>query len=145
MHCTFSLRADREGTDLNIPLMWAAHKNPEYLLEHTADCELMPQLGQQTSDHVCDRHHGVSPFSGTDLHARMRSLAVTGLVIAGVSLNVGVIGTAIEAVNLGYRVTVASDAVAAVPSDYGPAVLRNSIAAIAAVRTVEEIIAIWAA
>jgi len=144
VHCTFSLRADRSGTDLAIPLMWAARKDPEYLLQHTAACELMPQLGQQAADHLCDRHHGVSPFGGTDLHARLRALGVSGVVIAGVSLNVGVIGTAIEAVNLGYRVTVASDAVAAVPNDYGLAVLRNSVAAIAVVQTVEEVITRWA-
>lgn len=143
VHCTFSLRADRAGTDLAIPLMWAARKNPEYLLQHTAGCELMPQLDQQPGDHVCDRHHGVSPFGGTDLHARLLALDVSGVVIAGVSLNVGVIGTAIEAVNLGYRVTVASDAVAAAPNDYGLAVLRNSIAAIATIQTVDEIITRW--
>jgi len=143
VHCTFSIRADRAGTDFTIPLMWAARKDPGYLLHGTAPCELLPELELHPGDIVADRHHGVSPFGGTDLHERLRALSVTAVVIAGVSLNVGVIGTAIEAVNLGYAVTVASDAVAALPGDYGDDVLRNSVSAIGSVRTTAEIIATW--
>lgn len=143
VHCTFSLRPDRAGTDMSIPLMWAARKNPDYLLEGTAPCELVPELDLQPTDLVCDRHHGVSPFGGTDLHDRLHALGVTGVVIAGVSLNVGVIGAAIEAANHGYSVTVASDAVAAIPGDYADAIIANSIVAIGRVRTVDEIIATW--
>ena len=142
VHCTFSIRADRAGTDFTIPLMGAARKDPDYLLQHTAACELLEGLGQ-AGDHLSDRHHGVSPFGGTGLNQRLHALGVTNLVVAGVSLNVGIIGAAIEAVNLGYHVTVAADAVAALPGRYGEEVLRNSISAIARVRTVDDIIAAW--
>ena len=72
---------------------------------------------------MISRHHGVSPFSGTELDAVLRRLGVRSIVACGVSLNVGILGLTIEAVSLGYRVAVATDAVAGVPVEYGRAVL----------------------
>ncbi len=66
------------------------------------------------------------------------------MVIAGVSLNLGVLGLAIEAVNLGYRVVVATDAVCGLPRDYAENVMRHSIALVATRATVEDIISAWA-
>ena len=143
VHCTFSMTPDRADTDLSIPLMSAARKNPHYLLHGTPACDLLPELEAQPGDLGSDRHHGVSPFGRTDLHDRLQSLGVHALVITGVSLNVGIIGTTIEAVNLGYSVVVAADAVAAVPGEYGAAVLANSVSAVGRVCTVDEIIAEW--
>jgi biuret amidohydrolase len=57
-----------------------------------------------------------------------------------VSVNVGVLGLCIEAVNLGYQVVVASDAVTGVPLGYADTVLKNSIALVASVRPVDDIV-----
>jgi nicotinamidase-related amidase len=54
---------------------------------------------------------------------------------------VAILGLCIEAVNLGYQVVVASDAVVGVPLDYSDAVMANSVALVATVRTVDEIVA----
>ena len=94
-----------------------------------------------TSDIICNRHHGVSPFAGTDLDAILGRHGIDTLVVAGVSLNVGITGLAIEAVNYGYRVLVARDAVIGVPVAYGDEVLRNSLAPIAALAEVDDLIA----
>ncbi len=48
----------------------------------------------------------MSPFTGTSLDTWLRSLGVETVVATGVSVNLGVLGLAIEAVNLGYRVVV---------------------------------------
>jgi nicotinamidase-related amidase len=141
VHCTFSLRADRAGTDLRLPLMRAARHDPAYLLQGTAATELLEELDARPGDLVVDRHHGVSPFGGTELHELLSARGITDVVVTGVSLNVGIPGTVIEAVNAGYRVVVATDAVVGVPVDYGDQVLRNSLAAIAVLADTETVIA----
>ncbi len=73
----------------------------------------------------------------------LRNLGVTTVVATGVSVNLGILGLAIEAVNLGYRVVVATDAVAGVPRDYADAVMRNTIALLATRATVDEIARAW--
>jgi len=67
------------------------------------------------------------------------------VVATGVSLNLGIPGLAIEAVNLGYRVAVVTDAVAGVPRDYGRAVMDNTLALVTTRVTVDELIAAWKA
>jgi biuret amidohydrolase len=139
-HCTFSLRPDRAGTDMSLPMMWAARKKADYLLIGSESVELLPALGPAPTDLSFDRHHGASPFGGTTLDAELRALDITTVVIAGVSLNIGVIGTAIEAVNAGYRVIVVRDAVVGLPIAYGDSVLDNAIVFLATVSTVDEVV-----
>ncbi len=141
VHCTFGLPADRSGFDLSLPLFHGVRDDPTYLLTGSPACELLAALGPDPGDVIIDRHVGVSPFAPTELDDMLRSRGVVNLVVAGVSLNVGVIGTAIEAVNLGYRVTIATDAVVGVPITFGDDVLRNALAAIARRRTVDEVVA----
>jgi nicotinamidase-related amidase len=141
VHCTFSLRADRAGSTLELPLMSAARRDPDYLLQGSDATALLDGLGPEPSDLVIERHHGVSPFTGTPLDEQLCSRGIATVVVCGVSLNVGVIGCAIEAANLGYRVIVASDATVGVPLDYGQAMLANSLPAIARTMTVDEIVA----
>ena len=83
----------------------------------------------------------MSPFSGTSLDPTLRSLGVSTVVATGVSLNLGIVGLAIEAVNLGYRVVVVRDAVCGVPADYADAVLRHTVALVATVATTDEVAA----
>ena len=103
----------------------------------------VPEIGAAPSDLVLSRHHGVSPFSGTELDAVLRRLGVRSIVACGVSLNVGILGLTIEAVSLGYRVAVATDAVAGVPVEYGRAVIDNSLPFLATRLTVAELVAVW--
>jgi biuret amidohydrolase len=66
---------------------------------------------------------------------------VTSLVIAGVSLNVAIPNLVMDAVNLGYRVVLARDAVAGVPASYGEQVLENTLALLAELVTTDELVA----
>lgn len=142
-HCTFSIRADGRGTRFDLPLMAAARSDGSYLRQRDPTAEVIPELGPAEGDLVVDRHHGVSPFTGTELDALLRHLGIDTVVVTGVSLNVGVIGTVIEAVNLGYRVVVPRDAVAGVPAEHGDAVLRHALAYIAELTTVDDLLAPW--
>jgi nicotinamidase-related amidase len=141
VHCTAAFRADRRGTPSNAPLMTAMLRRPEHILECTPAAELIPELGLEADDLISPRRHGLSPFVGTSLDPTLRALGVSTVVATGVSLNVGIVGLAIEAVDLGYHVVVATDAVAGVPSDYGQEVLRHTLKVVAALATVDEIIA----
>ena len=63
----------------------------------------------------------------------------------GVSVNLGVLGLAIEACNLGYQVVVPRDAVAGLPAAYAEAVLDNTFPLIATLTTTDELLAAWGA
>ncbi len=141
VHCTAEFRADRAGTVANTPLHSAVLRRPDHLLVGTPVTELVPGLGPEPTDLVSARRHGVSPFTGTSLDATLSNLGATVLVVAGVSVNLGVLGLCVEAVNLGYQVAVPTDAVAGVPADYAQAVLRGSIALVATLTTVDDVIA----
>jgi len=141
LHCTFSIRPDRADTDFGLPLLRAVADDPTYLAQGSTAVALLPALGPEPGDVVVERHHGVSPFGGTALDGELRSRGIDTVVVAGVSLNVGVPGTAIEAVNAGYRVVIAADAVVGIPLDYGDAVLRHCLPAVATVAVVDDVIA----
>jgi biuret amidohydrolase len=102
-------------------------------------------IGPEPSDYIVERHHGMAAFPGTELDAVLRSLRVETIVATGVSLNLGIIALASDAVSLGYKVVVATDAVAGVPREYGQAVIANTLGVLATRLTVDEILAVWAA
>lgn len=145
VHCTAEFRADRAGTTVNCQLVAAVLRNPGHLLAGTAPAELIPELGPEPGDLISTRLHGVSPFAGTSLDPWLRNLGVRTVVATGVSVNLGVLGLAIEAVNLGYHVVVPRDAVAGVPGAYADAVLDNTFPLVATVTTADALLAAWAA
>lgn len=145
VHCTAEFRADRAGSMLNCQLIAAMVRNPAHLLVGTPATELVPGLGPEPGDLVSTRLHGVSPFSGTSLDALLRSLQVSTVVATGVSVNLGVLGLAIEAVNLGYSVVVPRDTVAGIPQAYADAVLDSTFPLIATVTTVDGLLQAWGA
>jgi nicotinamidase-related amidase len=140
VHCTAGFRADRRGSPQNAPLISALLRRPEHLLDATDAVALVPALGVHPDDLVSHRHHGVSPFSGTTLDPTLRALDISTVIATGVSLNLGIIGLAVEAVNLGYRVVVATDAVAGVPAAYADDVLHHTLRLVATLATVDDIV-----
>ncbi len=142
VHCTVAFRADRAGTAINTPLHAALLRRPDHLLAGSPATELGPGLGAEEGDLHSVRAHGVSPFGGTALDATLRALDTEVVVCAGVSLNVAIVGMCIEAVNLGYQVVVATDAVVGVPPAYGDAVVRTTLGVLATLATVDDLVAV---
>jgi len=140
VHCIAEWRADRRGTVLNAPLTRALARNPDQILAGSDAVELIAELGDTTGELTSVRRHGLTPFTGTDLDAVLRSLGTTTVIVCGVSLNVGVLGLCLSAADLGYRVVVASDAVVGVPVEYGDAVITNTLAMVATITTVDALI-----
>jgi nicotinamidase-related amidase len=143
IHCTAEFRPDRAGTTVNCQLIAAALRNPDHMLAGTPPAELVPELTPEPSDLVCARLSGVSPFSGTSLDTWLRNLGVRTVVATGVSVNLGVLGLVIEAVNLGYQVVVPRDAVAGIPEDYAESVLDNTFPLVATLTTVNRLLEAW--
>ncbi len=142
VHCTAAFRADRLGTPVNTPLIASLLKDPTHMLEGSEAVEVIPQWWD-ASDLENRRYHGVAPFTATDLDSQLRAMSVATLVVMGVSLNLGVTGLCVEAVNLGYRVVVVNDAVAGFPEDYASAVLNHTLSLIAKPMTAEQVVALW--
>lgn len=143
VHCIAQWRADRKGTPFNTPLTRSLRDRPDQILAGSPAVELVPELGDTSGDLHSVRHHGVAPFHGSDLEPLLRSLDVRHIAVAGVSLNVGIPGLVIGAVDRGFEVTVVTDAVAGVPTDYGDAVLRHSLSALARLSPVASVIDSW--
>ncbi len=143
VHCTAVFRSDRAGSPVNSPFAAASRKQPAHLVIGSPEVALVPELGPSASDFESSRMHGMAPFIGTNLDPTLRAEGIRTIVATGVSVNVGIFGLAIEAVNFGYRVVVATDCVTGVPADYAAAVLKNSIALLATLRTSREILDVW--
>ena len=145
IHCTAAFRRDRAGSPGNIPLVNALLRNPDHLVVGTPAVEVVPELGPEPEDLLSQRLHGMSPFAGTSLEPWLRSEGATTVIAAGVSLNVGITGLVIDAVNRCYRVVVARDCVAGWPLDYGDLVMEKTISQLATLARAEEIEAVWKA
>jgi nicotinamidase-related amidase len=143
VQCTAAFRADRAGSHTgNSPFIKVLLRDPAHMLEGTGAVEVVAEL-RDAADLESRRYHGFSPFTGTALDQTLRALGVRTVVAAGLSLNLGIPGLCLEAVGLGYRVVVVTDAVAGVPADYADAVMAGTIGLLAARVTADELITTW--
>ena len=144
VHCTAQFRADGAGSARNCKLLAISlDHNSEALAVGAPGTELVGELEASPADIVISRLHGLTPFTSTALDQVLRNCGVTTVVATGVSLNVGVAGLVLSAVDLGYRVVVPDDAVVGLPVDYGRAVMRNTISLLATVTSTDAITEAW--
>ena len=142
VHCLAERRADLRGANTNAPLFGVANRSGG-LRAGTPAVELMPELGPAPSDLLFPKRTGVGSLGSTGVDAALRNIGIDEIVLTGVSLNVAIPAIAFEAVNLGYRVAIARDAVAGVPDSYADDVLSNSLSLVATLTTVDELISRW--
>lgn len=143
VHCLAHHRSDRRGGNANARLFAAMAKMPDALREDTESAEPIPELELHADDLVLRRYHGLGPMHDTGLDSALRNLGVTTVVGVGVSLNVGMVDFAFDAVNAGYRFVLPRDAVAGVPPDYADAVISNTLAVVATITTTDELVTAW--
>ena len=143
VHCTAAFREDGAGSAANAPILAAAVKHRSRLRLGSPEADPVLELGPEPEDLVSVRLHGVAPFVGTDLHARLRNLGIQNVVLVGGSVNIGIVGAAIEAVDLGYRVVIPRDGVIGHPVAYAELVVEHTLALLARVTTVDELLAEW--
>ncbi len=94
-------------------------------------------------DFEVSRLHGMTPFTSSPLDQILRNLGVKTVVLVGVSVNLGIIGMALSAVDLGYQVVIVRDGVTGIPAAYCDDVLTHSLSLIATIVNSEELLAIW--
>ena len=143
VHCVAEFRPDRAGSSDNAPLLRTLARGEPNLLVGSDSVDLVPPLGPEPGDVVEARLHGLSPFPGTGLDQTLRNLGVRTVVATGVSVNIGILGLVLVAVDLGYRCAVVTDAVAGVPREYADAVLEHTLAPLATLVTAAQVTAAW--
>ncbi|WP_020140296.1 cysteine hydrolase [Streptomyces sp. 351MFTsu5.1] len=140
IHAIAERRPDGRGANRNARLFRAAERLPVQQLSGTAAVRVAAPIEVSEEDFVVRRLHGLSPIQGTEVDALLRNLGCRTLVVTGVSANVAVPNAVFDAVNRGYGVVVPSDAVAGVPSDYTPVMIRHTLALVATITTTDEVL-----
>jgi nicotinamidase/pyrazinamidase len=75
---------------------------------------MLPDSAQIVSKGIAPDRDAYSAFGGTELHAQLHARHVRRLFVAGLATDYCVLASVLDALALGYRVVVLSDAVAAV-------------------------------
>ncbi|MEU9501959.1 cysteine hydrolase [Streptomyces sp. NPDC048196] len=143
MHAVAERRPDGRGASRNARLFRAAEKLPVQQLAGSTAVRIADPVPVGEEDLVVRRLHGLSPVAGTEVDALLRNLGCRTLVVTGVSANVAIPNTVFDAVNLGYTAVVPADAIAGVPADYTPAMIRHTLALVATVTTTEGVLTSW--
>ena len=150
LHCTAETRPDGAGGAVNCRLLAVGDKlRRERRIAPIAvgseGARLVPELGDDPRDLIVARLHGLTPFTSTSLDQILRNLGVSTVVVTGVSVNVGILGLCLSAVDLGYQTVLVRDAVAGVPAEYADDVIAHTLSAITTVTTSRELLEAWAA
>jgi nicotinamidase-related amidase len=141
-HCLMARRPDGAGSTMNCRLFAVGRKGAPLLLGSPQQAPVAA-LAPADGEWVVHRYHGVTPFHGTELDPLLRNLGVRTVVATGVSVNIGITGIAIDAVNNGYQVVIPREAVAGTPDAYVDAVLEHTLGLLATIATVADVERIW--
>ncbi|WP_097986234.1 cysteine hydrolase family protein [Streptomyces sp. f150] len=143
MHAVAESRPDGRGGNRNARLFRAAARLPVQQHSGSTAVRVAPPIEVADEDLVVRRLHGLSPLAGTDVDPLLRNLGCRTLVVTGVSANIAIPNAVFDAVNLGYTAVVPADAIAGVPAEYTPAMVRNTLALVATVTTTDVVLGGW--
>ncbi|MFF9064605.1 cysteine hydrolase [Streptomyces sp. NPDC014891] len=143
IHAVAERRPDGRGASSNARLFRAAARLPVQQHSGSTAVRVAEPIQVAEEDLVVRRLHGLSPLAGTDVDPLLRNLGCRTLIVTGVSANVAVPNAVFDAVNLGYTVVVPADAIAGVPADYTPAMIRHTLALVATITTTDDVLAAW--
>lgn len=138
VHVTVKAYEDFRGWNANCLLAGVFTKRP--LVVGHPSVDIHPLLTPEPTDFVVERHRGLTSFHGTELEPLLRNLGVTSVIMSGVSVNVAVTGSTIEAVNRGFSVVVPRDCVAGATDETHDFMLDNILRLLSTVTTSDEIV-----
>lgn len=138
-YCNMAFRPDGLGAP-NTP---RADHQPKGSAGPGVASPVVSPLEPRQSELVLDRIHGMSTFYGTPLEPALRDRGVTTIIPTGVSLNIGIIATTVEALNRGFRIVIARDCCAGDPSSYAEDIYRNTLNNLAYLTTSTDLVAAW--
>ncbi len=141
-YLTIARRADNAGATTNCLLLALGRKGTP-LLPGSPQQAIVKALAPVDGEFVLNRFHGVTPFHAGELDQLLRNLGVKTVVATGVSMNIGIPGMTIEAVNCGYQVVIPRAAVTGTPDEYVAGVFEHTLRLLATITTVDEVVAAW--
>lgn len=95
------------------------------MIQGSDDVAPVPELTPADGDILHSRSFGLVSFHGTDLDSILRNMNVQTVILAGVSTNVAISGTALCASDLGYQVLVAEDCIAGATDETHRFICKN--------------------
>jgi nicotinamidase-related amidase len=101
------------------------------------------EIGVGPDDLVLLRNTGLSPTYGTETYKLLRNMGIRTIVMAGISVNVAIPVAATEATDEDFDVLIPRDAVAGSPPEHVASMLRNTLAFIGTLCTVDELLGGW--
>jgi nicotinamidase-related amidase len=143
VHCTAQFRPDRAGSATNAPLLTVMMRSPGHLVVGSDAAQVMPELDPQPGDVISPRSHGLSPFTATSLDITLRNMGVRTVVATGASVNIGIFGLVLEAVNLGYSAVLPTDCVTGVPAGYAADVIEHTLSLMATCVRSDQLVNLW--
>lgn len=141
-YLTAARRADSAGASANCLLLALGRKGTP-LLPGSPQQAVVKALAPHERDFVVTRFHGLTPFHAGELDQLLRNLGIKTIVATGVSVNIGIPGMTIEAVNYGYQVVIPRQAVAGTPDEHVDSVFEHTLRLLATVATVDDVVAAW--
>ncbi|HEY6474074.1 MAG TPA: isochorismatase family protein [Acidimicrobiales bacterium] len=142
VHLTYLPLAGGNSASRKAPLMRRTSSNAEWDESHPA-MEVIPEIGVDAADLVLPRHQGISPVYRTEVLSILRNLGVEEVVVAGVSTNLAIPLTVVGAADEDFAVTVATDASVGTPASHHASMLKHSLAFVARLATVDELLDEW--
>ena len=139
-HCTIVPAADWEGYAVSSPLAGVTKKVGE-MREGEPAVDIHPAIVPEPGDIMVPRRTGMTSFHGTQLEDELRSRNVTTVVVVGISTNIAVPGTTLEAVNRGFNAVVVEDCIAGTSDEIHRFVVTNLIPPLATVTSAAEVVA----
>jgi biuret amidohydrolase len=143
VHCLADTSPGRWGAGTNCRLYTGGAGPSSGGRVHNPDGDTPCPEVWQDGDLTSVRVHGLHPMADNSLDRRLRNKGISTVIVAGVSLNVAILGLSIEAVNSNYTVIIPRDAVSGFPSEYAQHAIRNTLSFITTLSTVDDIIAAW--
>jgi Amidases related to nicotinamidase len=124
---------DWRGWVVNSPLTGSIRKRD--LVEGHVSTEIHPRITVDPRDIVVKRRRGLTSFHGTELEHILRGMGIRSIIMTGVSLNVAIPGSVIEAVNRGFSVVIPEDCVSGATDESHDFALTKMLPVLATVTT----------
>ncbi len=138
-HATIEPAENYEGFDIASPLAAVTVKRGEFKAG-TPLPEIHPGLTPQEGDLRFPRRTAMTSFFRSGLGAALRERDVDTVVLVGISVNIAIPGSAVEAVNRGLPVVIPEDATAATTAEVHEMTFRVILPALATITTTQDVI-----
>lgn len=138
-HATIEPAADYVGFDVASPLAAVTVKRGEFQAG-TPLPDIHPGLTPKEGDLLFPRRTAMTSFFRSGLGAALRERGVDTVVLVGISVNIAIPGTAVEAVNRGLPVVIPEDATAATTAEVQELTFRVILPALATITTSQDVI-----